>query len=337
MMVSPKAVQDEGANFALHPVGTGPFEFQDRVKGDHITLVRNPHYWRTGYPKASKVVFKIFVDPNTELVNLQSGQVDFIDDVTSQNVPTVRGDKSFRLVEKPSYSWGGFWLNTKAPSLSNRLVRQAISLLIDRKQFIRVTAGKTAIPANSPFGPGELAYGSWDLPPKQDVKKARQLLAQAHASGVSFTYYTTSAAISVQQAQIIQNMLQAGGITMKIQTEDFTTILDQLAKHNFEATAVGWSGRPDPDQNSYNHFVTGGPNNYGQYASATTDKYLNLGRTQTNSKKRKADYAKVAAQLAKDVPYVFISHGNNSFGMSSRLKGFTYAPDGIIRVVGMTK
>lgn len=337
MMCSPKAVQSEGANFGAHPVGTGPFSLQDRVKGDHITLTRNSHYWRKGYPKAGQVIFKIFSDPNTQLVNLQSGQVDFMDTVTSQNVATVQHDTSFRLVEKAGYGWGGFWLNTRSPALSSRSVREAISMLINRQQYVKVIAGKTAIAANSPYGPGELAYGSWDKAPKQAIAKAKQLLAKAHASNLSFTFATTTSPISLQGAQIIQGMLQAGGISMKIQSEDFPTLLDSLAKHNFEAAAVGWSGRPDPDQNSYNHFVTGGPNNYGQYSSSTTDRYLNLGRKQVDAKKRKADYAKVATQLATDVPYVFLDHPNNSFAMKSSVKGFVYVPDGIIRAVGMTK
>lgn len=337
MMCSPKAVRAEGANFALHPVGTGPFKLQNRIKGDSITLVRNPHYWRKGLPKAGKVIFKIFTDPNTQLVNLESGQVDFMDSVTSQNVPTVQHTRSLRLIDKPSYAWAGFWLNTKSPSLSNKLVREAISLLINRQQYNKVINGRTAIPADSPFGPGELAYGPWDKAPKQNVAEAKQLLQKAHAGSISFTFMTTTAPIALQGAQIIQNMLQAGGISMKIQSVDFPTLLDDLAKHNFDAAAVGWSGRPDPDQNSYNDFITGGPNNFSQYSSAVVDKYLKLGRTQLKTKSRKADYAKVAAQLHKDVPYVFLDHANNSFGMKASLKGFTYVPDGIIRAVDMTK
>ena len=337
MMCSPRAVRQEGSSFALHPVGTGPFSVQDRVKGDHITLVRNPHYWRKGYPTAGKVVFKIFTDPNTQVVNLQSGQVDFMDSVTSQNVSTVQHDRSLRLIEQPSYAWDGFWLNTRVPALSNRLVREAISLLIDRKQFVKVVAGMTAIPANSPFGPDELAYGPWDAAPKRDVAEAKKLLARAHVTNVTFTFLTTPAPISLQRAQIIQNMLQAGGITIKIAAEDFTTILDQTSKHNFQAAAVGWSGRPDPDQNSYAHFITGGPFNDGQYSSSVVDRYLNLGRTQLDSRERRAAYARVAEQLASDVPYVFMDHPNNSFAMTARLKGFVYVPDGMIRAAGLTK
>jgi peptide/nickel transport system substrate-binding protein len=162
-------------------------------------------------------------------------------------------------------------------------------------------------------------------------------MSKAHLGSISFSIQTTTAQISVLQAEVIQNMLKAGGITLNIQELDFPTILTHLAQHNFQAAFVGWSGRPDPDQNSYNHFVTGGPNNYGQYSSATVDKYLKLGRQQTSSKERKADYIKVAQQLAKDAPYIFLDHPNNAFGMKAKLKGFVYVPDGIIRAVGMTK
>ncbi|MGH2443229.1 MAG: ABC transporter substrate-binding protein, partial [Chloroflexota bacterium] len=337
MMVSPKAVRGEGTNFAQNPVGTGPFKLQERVKGDHITLVRNSHYWRKGYPKAREVVFKVFPDANTQLLNLQSGQVDFIDTVSSQNVPTVTHDKSLKLVEKAGYGWAGFWLNTKSPALSSKLVREAISLLINRKQYVSVVAGRTAKAADSPYGPGDLAYGPWDKAPKQNVAQAKKLLSKAHASNVTFNFATVTDPVAQRAAQVLQSMLQAGGITMNIQAENFPTILDQLSKHNFDAAAVGWSGRPDPDQNSYNHFLTGGPNNYGQYSSSVTDKYLNIGRRQVINKKRKAAYGKVAEQLAKDVPYVFLDHANNSFGMRARVKGFVYVPDGIIRAVGMTK
>src|SRR5438270_4934096 len=99
-------------------------------------------------------------------------------------------------------------------------------MLIDRAQYVNVIFGSTAIPSISPFGPGELAFGPWDKAPKRSTTAASKLLARAHASNVTFTLRTTTAAISIQAAQILQNMLQSGGITMKIETEDFPTILD---------------------------------------------------------------------------------------------------------------
>src|SRR5207244_233076 len=50
MMVSPAEARKAGTNFALHPVGTGPFSFMEKIPQDHITLVRNPDYWVKGQP-----------------------------------------------------------------------------------------------------------------------------------------------------------------------------------------------------------------------------------------------------------------------------------------------
>jgi peptide/nickel transport system substrate-binding protein len=263
--------------------------------------------------------------------------VDFADTITSQNVPTVQKNKKLHLVEKPGFGFAGFWINVKSPGLTNKLVRQAISLLIDRTAYVKAIANKTAKPANSPFGPGSLAHGPWDKAPKRNVAKAKQLLAKAKASDLSFTFSTTTDPVASQAAQIIQQFLAAGGISMKIQTTDFPTLLTNTTKHNFEVAAIGWSGRPDPDQNAYNWFITDGPFNDGQYSSKVVDTNLKKGRSSSNARARKAAYAKVAKQLATDVPYVFLDHPNNSFGMSAKLKGFQVVPDGIIRAVSMTK
>lgn len=337
MMMSPAAIQSEGASFTNHPVGTGPFMFDSRIKGDSITLMRNPHYWRKGYPKAAKLIFKIFTDPNVELVNLQSGSVDFMDDVTSQNVSTVRGNKKLVYSNKAGYGFGGFWLNTLSTPFNNRYVREALSLLIDRKQFVKVTAGKTAIAANSPFGPGELAYGPWDRPPARNVKLARADIAKSGLSPteLTFTYKTTTAPISVQQAQIIQNMIQPGGFNMKIQTEDFPSILADGSKHDFQAAAVGWSGRPDPDQNIASWVAAGATYNYGQYNNARINAWMAQARRSVVNSKRKALYGKIATQLNRDQPYIFLDHASYSMAYIKTLHGFTAYPDGIIRAVGM--
>ena len=44
-IVSPSAVEKWGADFARHPVGTGPFRFVNWIKDDRIVLDRNPDYW----------------------------------------------------------------------------------------------------------------------------------------------------------------------------------------------------------------------------------------------------------------------------------------------------
>ena len=337
MMVSPKAVTDQNGDIRNQPVGTGPFKYESRVKGDTITLVRNDQYWQAGFPKAAKIVYKILTDPNTALVNLKAGQVDFTDSVPPQEVANLKSDSNFTVVNEVGFGYQGIWFNTKAPPLDNKQVRQAVDMLIDRDELVRVLFSGTATPGKSPFAKSNLAFGDSDAYTKPDVEKAKQLLAQAGVPNPSFTLKVGTSALQAQFAQLVQNFLKPAGIDMQIEKVEFGTLLDQMDKGNFQAAALGWSGRPDPDQNIYDFFVTDGAQNDSGYSNPKVDELLKAARQENDVAKRKADYDQVMQILNDDVPYVFLYHQNNVFGMSSKLSGFTYVPDGIIRTVALEK
>jgi peptide/nickel transport system substrate-binding protein len=337
MIVSPKAAKEMGDQFLTKPIGTGPFKFQDRVKGDHITLVRNENYWQQGLPKAAKIVFKVFTDANTALVNLRSGQVDFTDTLPSKEVPNVKQDQKFAVVNQPGFGFQGIWLNVKQPPLDKKEVREAISMLINRDSLVKVMFGETATPGNSPFAPSQFAFGEGDKYDKPNVEQAKALLAKAGASNVSFTLKTGTSAANAQLAQLVQNFVQPAGIKMQIEKVEFGTLLDQMDKGNFQAAQIGWSGRPDPDQNAYDWFTTGGGNNNGGYSNPQVDELMKQARAESDEAKRKAAYEKAMQLIHDDAPYVFLYHPNNIFGMSANVTGFTYVPDGIIRTVNLSK
>lgn len=338
MIVSPKAVQDEGeTGFRNNPVCSGPYEYVDRVKGDHIDLTANPHYWKKGLPKTKNLEFKIFTDANAALVNLETGELDFIGPPPTA-LAVLKGQKKYVLVNKPGISYFGLYLNVTAAPLTNRKLREAIDAAINRKGLAKVVYRNTVHPAWSPFAPGILGHGSSDIAPKVNVKLAKKLVAQSGVSNPTFTLKIGSGStIAEQEAAFIQGNLKAAGITMNIQPEDFGTLLSDGGKHNFQAMDLGWSGRPDPDQNIYDFFVTGSKNNYEAYSNPKLDSLLAQARKSLVNKKRKALYNQVMTILHKDVPYVFTYHGNNVFAYSSKLTGFQYVPDGIIRAYTITK
>ena len=337
MIVSPKAAQELGNDFITKPVCSGPFRYQDRVKGDHITLVRNENYWQKGLPKAAKLTYRIFTDANTALVNLKSGQIDFSDSVPSKEVPNLQQDKNFVVVNQPGFGYQGIYLNTKRPPLDNKNVREAIDLLIDRDALVKVVFGGTSTPGHSPFAPTHFAFGDSDKYDKPNVEQAKKLLADAGATNVSFTLKTGTSAVNTQVAQLIQNFLKPAGIDMQIEKLEFGTQLDQTDKHDFQASALGWSGRPDPDLNIYDFMITDGANNDSQFSNPTVDEQLKLARSENDEAKRKAAYDQVMHILHDEVPYVYLYHQNNVFAMRANVTGFTYVPDGIIRAANMSK
>lgn len=337
MMASPKAVQELGDDFMTKPVGTGPFKFQDRVKDTSITLVRNEDYWQEGLPKASKIVYKIFTDAPTALVNLRSGQLDFTDSLPAKEVPGLQQDANFKVVNEPGLGYQGFYLNTTKPPFDKKEVRKAVDMLINRDALVKVVFGETATPAHSPFTETSLAFGESNKYEQPNVEAAKQLLSQAGVSNPSFTFKTGTSPTNAQIAQLVQNFLQPAGFNMQIEKVEFGTLLDQLEQGNFEAGAVGWSGRPDPDQNIYDVFATGAPRNDSRYSNPRVDELLNQARRENDESKRKAAYDEVMQLVHEEVPYVFVYQPNNVFGMRANVTGFTYVPDGIIRTVQLNK
>jgi len=336
MIVSPAAAKAAGVDFVNNPVGTGPFKFKDRLKGDSINLVRNEEYWQKDLPKAAGITYKTVTDENVKLVNLQSGQLDIIDTVPAAQVPQLKSDARLKVVIGPSLQYQGLWLNTTKAPLNNKLVRQAIGAAIDREALIKVVFGEVAVPASSPFAPGTPANNKKQAPAR-DLAKAKKLLSDAGQSNVSVALKISPSPINQQIAQVVQNMLGEAGIKVTIEQEEFGQLLDKLGKKNFDMAQVGWSGRPDPDGNIYAFIITGGGNNYSGYSNTKVDALLNDARIPTDMSKRVQIYSEIMAILDDEVPYVYLWHPQDVKGLGPTVQGYVPVPDGMIRTLNLTK
>jgi peptide/nickel transport system substrate-binding protein len=339
MMVSPKAVEELGEDFANNPVGTGPFKFDSQMKGNAITLVKNENYWQEGLPYLDSIVFKIITDTNVTATNLKSGQVDISDwRFPTKEIANFENDPNFTIVNKASQNYNGFYLNVTKPPFDNKYARQALDVLIDREALVELIKDGAATVAHSYFSPGNLAHGDSDIPPEPSLDRAKEILAEGGIpDGFTFTYKTAATPEQQRIAEMLQSMFKPAGITMNIEMIEFGTLLDQAIKGDFQAAALGWSGRPDPDQNIYDDVFTGASLNYSRYSNPEVDKLVSDARRELDPEKRKAIYDEVMDILTDELPYIFTYHENNVICHSNNVHGFSYVSDGLIRTVGMWK
>lgn len=337
MMVSPTAVTSEGANYPNHPVGTGPFAFQSRVKGDHITLVANQHYWK-GKPKLSGVTFKAFADPNVELTNLESGAIQLADQVPAQQLSSLKQDPNFVISNTAGLGYQGFYLNTTQAPFNNKYVREAVDAAIDRKVIVNVAFLGEASPGWGPFSPESPVYNAkQDTPPAPNAALVKKLLQEGGKSGgFSFTFQTANSPVSTEVAQIIQSMLGKYNIKMNIQQLEFGTLLSNNTNHAFQASALGWSGRVDPDNNTYEFWHTGGADNGSNFSDPVVDKLLEQARQIPDMSKRAVIYGKFMTEMHKQDPYIFLYFQNNTYAYAKKLHGFQSYPDGVFRLDSMS-
>jgi peptide/nickel transport system substrate-binding protein len=340
MMVSPAAAQKEGLDFALHPVGTGPFRFVEKIPQDHITLERNPDYWVKGEPYLDRIVYRPIIDDNARVASLKSGDTDIISVVPLPQVGQLKKEAAqpgarFRLIERGPFAWNGIWLNTTKPPFDNKLLRQAFSATIDRNVIANVVLQGAAYPSYSFFPNGTPAYDpTWKIPPR-DVPLAREKLqAAGRPNGFAFTLLSLPGQQFQAVAQAVQSMAAEAGIQVKIQLIEFGTMLHVLSHLEHEAGYLGWSGRPDPDFDIYPFVTKSGIGSFNDagYSNPKVQELLDAARLLQDMSQRRRAYSEVTTILAGDMPYAWLYFPKEYKLVSDRVRGFVDQPDGMMRL-----
>ena len=329
MMVSPTAVQELGEDFANQPVGTGPYQFKERVAQSHIELTRFEDYWRE-VPAIETVEIRPFADSTVRVTNLLSGDLDLLNKIAFKDIEKLKNDPNITLLEKDALGFQGIHLNTAVEPFNNKAVRQAINVALDRTAIAEVVFHNGVTPSVSAFSPMSWAAPDFEQP-KADVEKAKAILAEAGVEDVSFTLKISPGPEEEQMAQMIQSMLTQVGITVEIEMVEFGALLDQLDSGDFQAVRNGWSGRTDPDGNVHRFFYTDASNNYTSYSNPKVDELIENARVESDQAGREAMYKEMAEILWDDAPYVFLYHELDYKAMKKNVKGFKHIADTMIR------
>lgn len=282
-IMSPTALKTYGDDIADHPVGTGPFKFKQRIRGERIDLVRNDDYWGK-VPSISGVVFRPLPDPSARTAALRSGDVDMIAVPNPDSIDNLVKE-GYQLSEGiPPHTWY-LSFNMKDRYTSIPQVREAINLAVDREGMAKDLLRGSVNPA---WGVQALSAGGYverrDAY-QRNLDKARQLLASVGLQGGFQTTLITSTdgsgqIMPTQMAEFIQQDLAEIGITLKIQTQEWISYLGVWARGMQDGVGMAqmsW-GMTSP---YWLYIVTSSemqaPNgpNVGYYSNPTLDKAMN--------------------------------------------------------------
>src|SRR6266852_4305554 len=278
MMVSPKAAKAEGDKFALHPVCAGPYKFVERVQQDRIVFEKFADYWNTDNVLIDRVVFQPIVDSTVRLANLKSGGLDLIERLLATDIRDVRADPKLALSTALSLGYFGLTINinndkNKGPLSQSEKVRQALDLSIDREAINQVVFNGEFTPGNQWVSPEHPYYQKAFPIGKRDLAKAKALLKESGAAlPISVDLMVPKGAENEAVAQVLQSMAAEAGFDLKIRLIEFATSFKQSQAGEFQAFLIGWSGRIDPDGNSYVFLHTNAPQNDGGYSNPEADK-----------------------------------------------------------------
>jgi len=344
MMLSPTAFEAAGEDFGLAPVCAGPFKFVERIQQDRIVLEKFADYYRADEIGFDSVTFLPIPDTTVRLANLRAGDLDMLERLAATDVASAEGDEGLQVEKATSLGYQGMTINVgngpraENPLGSSKLVRQALSLSIDRAALNQVVFEGAFAPGNQPFSPASPWYNA-DFPvPERDVEAAKALLAEAgHADGITIEVQVANNPVQTQVMQVIQAMAGEAGITIELAAKEFATLLADQSAGEYTASQVGWSGRVDPDGNIHQFMTTGGGINDSKYSNPDMDTFLNEARLSTDPALRKESYDAAVALQQEDMPIVYLYHPVWIWALDDSVSGFTPYPDGMIRLHGVSQ
>src|SRR5881296_3262306 len=287
MMVSPKAAKEAGDKFGLRPVCAGPYKFVERVQQDRMVFEKFSDYWNKDNIHIDRIVYLPLVDATVRLANLKSGGLDLIERLLATDLKEVQTDSKLKLSSAIELGYQGVTLNVgkdkaKGPLSQSAKVRQALDLSLDRDAISQVVSNGEFMPGNQWVNPDHPYYQKAFPIRARDIAKAKALLKEAGVTApVSVDFMVPKGAETEAVAQVIQSMAAEAGFDMKIRVTEFATSLKQAEAGEYQAFMLAWSGRIDPDGNTYVFHKSGGPQNYSAWSNPEADKALDDARLVT--------------------------------------------------------
>jgi len=332
---------------ARHPVGTGPYRFEEWRAGEKIVLGYNPDYFE-GRVYLNGYIYLVRPDLSTMFLELKAGNIDRMNLTPLQYTRQTEYPRFQRLYNKYRYipfSYIYLGYNLEDPRFADRRVRQALTSAINKKEIIEGVLLGLGEEAIGPYKPGTWYYNP-DVPRfPYNPERAKALLTEAgwrpNPDGVmekdgrpfEFTILTNQGNdLRVRTAEIIQRRLKDIGVLVRIRMVEWAAFLKEfIDKGNFEAVLLGWNTGLDPDQYDIwdSSKTKPGELNFIHYRNPRVDALLEEGRHTFDREKRKQAYFKLQEIIAEDQPYTFLFVPDALPAIAKRFRGVKPAPAGI--------
>ncbi len=206
-------------------LGTGPWKLEQYTPDIGVTYVRNRDYWdKSHMANPDKIELKFYGKEQARILGLQGGEVDLMSNFSVTGGKALLNDANLTTMESRASVHRQIHMRTDKGALADKRVRQAVALLLNRRNLVDGLFDEKADFGNdSPFAP---VFPDTDksVPQRQqDVERAKALLQDAGVGSLDLTLTTWDGFEIPQLAQLIQNDLKAGGVDVKLNITDAGT------------------------------------------------------------------------------------------------------------------
>ncbi|AAK81557.1 oligopeptide transport system substrate-binding protein [Clostridium acetobutylicum] len=330
-------------------VSNGPFYMTDWKMKATMTFSKNPNYWNKNTIKLNSITYYMLAQESSATAAFTSGQVD-INDL----IPAVQKSSLIQKGDAKAYPYYGtyfFDINVGdkdsangaeiTKTLKNPKVREALNLAVDRESIVKnVTKGgekpaTSFVPSSIKLPNGKTFKNKDYYPAKGDVKKAKQLLAEAgYPDGKGFPsmqimYNEGSNNQDVVQA--LQDMYKKNlNINFTLQSVERKVQLDNLTKQQYQICRASWIADYNDPMTFMDLFVTDSGNNNSGYSNPEYDALIKDAKTTNDADKRIDDMHKAEDAAMRDLPVIPIYEYTNVVEVKPYVKDLHKSPLGFV-------
>jgi ABC-type transport system substrate-binding protein len=335
---SPARFEQMGSDwtkFAQNPSGTGPYTFVNLQKGVGLSLQANAGYWDAKrIPRTNSLVILPIPDASARVAALRSGQVDLVDTVPPDAIPSLKS--AGFVVTGNTYPHTWLWrLNFANTSpFSDIRIRKAANLAINRDSIVEFLSG-TAAPASAFAPPSSAWFGHPKFIPKYDPAAAKALLAEAgYGPGNPVKIRVVISAsgggqmVPLSMNEIIQDDLHQVGIDVTYEVRDFTTMINMLRQGAKESGADAINiamTMQEPSSGIVAYTSTLRPPtgvNWGAYNNPAFDAAIKAAKDEFDIPRQEEALSRVNEILTDDAAALLVVHDSGPRALSPKVRGF---------------
>jgi len=335
-MYPPKAsAGKQPAEISRQPIGTGPYKFVRWAKDEEIVLEANDAYWR-GAPKIKTVVFRPIPDDAVRVAALQNGEIDVAVNIPPHLANPIANHPKLFLTTAPSirtiqlmFQTHDFDEQTHKPTgvykgvTADKRVRQAIQYALDVDEIVKGVMDGKAMRMATMLTPLHFGYDPTLKPIKQDLAKAKKLLAEAgYPNGLELTLNGPQGRYvrDKEVAEAAAGQLTKAGIKTTVKTYEFVNYLNNLTyKHKGGPVwLIGW-GTPTIDAETvYNPLFRTG-SQLGTYSNPDLYGLVEAAQKEMDAKKRLALFHQINKLWIEDAAAAPLYQQLDLYGASKRI------------------
>jgi len=337
-----------------HPVGNGPYRIVEWKENDKVVVERWENYpGRKPYFK--KVVFRIIPDDNIAMLSFEKQEVDVVDHLTAQKFAREANSETFKKVGykargvRWSFRYIGWNMDGSNPFFADRKVRYAMAHACNIPLILEKVYYNLGSQCNGEFHPESWMYNPDVKLLDFDLEKSRALLDESgwkvnpsdgwrhkkiDGKDISFEFtllMPQDAPFTPQISAIFQEDLKKIGVRMKTQKMEWSSFLEKVRKHEFQAEIAAWNTGTDPDTgwNLWRTEEYKKGRNYGGYSSPRVDELFYQGRREFDFEVRRKIYQEIHKVIYEDQPYIWIANEPILAVFNKRIRGVQFNPRGI--------